>query len=149
MSFDYHARIRVGIYLLIFFALLSNLESVIDAYKVHGVLGTDYITRYEKRFDGIRGFLPERGIVGYAGERINYTEYWKSDAVGLQNWFLTQYTLAPLIVSITPNHELTIINNTDGGDPLLSENAEVKARELGNGARMLDFGNGLKLVITQ
>jgi hypothetical protein len=139
----------MGIYLLIFFALLSSLESLIDAYKVHGVIGADYITKYEKRFDGIREFLPARGIVGYAGERINNAEYWKSDAAGLQNWFLTQYTLAPLIVSITPNHKLTIINNTEGGDPILSENAEVNARDLGNGARMLDFGNGIKLVVTQ
>ena len=135
--------------MLIFFALLSSLESLINAYKVYGVSGADYITRYEKRFDEIRGFLPARGIVGYAGEGINYTEYWKSDAVGLQNWFLTQYTLAPLVVSITTNHKLTIINNTQGGDPIVSENAEVTARDLANGAQMLDFGNGIKLVVTQ
>jgi hypothetical protein len=136
----------MGICLLIFFALLSSLETLINAYKVYGVSGVDYITRYEKRFDVIREFLPARGIVGYAGQGINSNEYWKSDAVGLQNWFLTQYTLAPLVVSITPNHKVTIINNNEGGDP---ENDEVKARDLGNGARMLDFGNGIKLVVTQ
>ena len=139
----------MGIYLLIFFAVLSSLESFIGAYKVHDVIDADYITRYEKRFDRIRGFLPARGIVGYAGEKIDYNEYWKSDPVALQSWFLTQYTLAPLVVSITANHNLTIINNTQGEDPIFSENAEVKTRDLGNGTRMLDFGNGIKLVIAQ
>jgi len=138
----------MGICLLVFFALLSNLESLINGFKIYGVSGADYITRYEKRFDRIRGYLPARGIVGYAGQGLNYTEYWKSDAVALQSWFLAQYTLTPLVVSITPNHELTIINSAEENDPI-SENAEVKARDLANGARMLDFGNGIKLVVTQ
>ena len=139
----------MGICLLIFFALLSSLQSFINTYKVYRAKDPDYVTLYEKRFDRIRGFLPAHGIVGYVGQGLNYTEYWKSDAVALQNWFLAQYTLAPVVVSITTNHELTIVNNPEGYDPNVSENAEVKSRVIANGARMLDFGNGIRLVVTQ
>ena len=151
MSFDYYARIRMGIGFLIFFALLSNFQLFIDSPKFElSQVGRDEITLYQKRFDVIKGMLPARGIVGYAGGGLNYAEYWNSEAAALRNWFLTQYTLAPVVVSITTNRRITIINDSGGGtDSTSSENAGGTVRDLGNGNTLFDFGNGLKVVITQ
>lgn len=151
VSFDYYARIRIGIGLLIFFALLSNFRLFIKSPKFDlSQVGLDDITLYQKRFDGIRGLLPARGTVGYAGDRLNHAEYWESDATALRNWFLTQYTLAPVVVSITPNHKINILNGSGGGtDPDSSEKAGFTARDLGNGTTLFDFENGLRVVISK
>ena len=151
LSFDYYARIRVAIGLLLFFALLSNCRLFIDSLKFDvSKVGRDDVTLYQKRFDGIRNLLPARGIVGYSGDGINEAEYWKSDASALRNWFLAQYTLAPVVVSITSNHKLSIINGSGGGtDADSSENAGSTFRDLGNGMSLFDFGNGLKVVISE
>jgi len=151
LSFDYYARIKVAIGLLLFFALLSNCRLFINSLKFDlSQMGRDDVTLYQKRFDEIRNLLPARGIVGYSGDGINQPEYWKSDASALRNWFLAQYTLAPVVVSITSNHKLSIINGSGGGsDPDSSENAGYTFRDLGNGMKLFDFGNGLKVVISE
>jgi hypothetical protein len=151
MSFDYYARIRIGIGLLIFFALLSNLQLFINSPKFElNKVGHDDITLYLKRFDAIRGLLPAHGAVGYAGGGLNYAEYWNSDAGALRNWFLTQYALAPVVVSITSNHRISIINSSGGGtDSTPSENAGPNVRDLGNGMTLFDFEDGLKVVVSQ
>lgn len=151
MTLDYHARIRFAIILIIFFALLSNVHLLVDSTKFDlRQAGHDDITLYEKRFDVIRGLLPARGIVGYTGNGLNYQEYWKSDATALRNWFLAQYTLAPVVVSITPNHKLSIINGSGAGiDPDSSEDAGFTVRDLGSNMKLLNFGNGLRVVISE
>jgi len=150
VKFDYHSRIRLAIVLIIFFALLSNVRLLLDSmrFDLHQV-GHDDVTLYQKRFDVIRGLLPAHGTVGYAGERLNYAEYWKSDAGALRNWFLTQYTLAPLVVSITSNHKLNIINGSAGTDPESSGNAGLTVRDMGSGMTLFDFGNGLRVVSSE
>ena len=149
MSFDYYTRLKIVLGLLIFFALLSNFRLLLNARKVISEAGPeDYITLYEKRFDVIREMLPRRGTVGYSGEKMNYAEYWKSDAIALQNWFLTQYTLTPLVVSITSNHKLSIINGSDNGQHSSNEAEGPTIQDLGNDMRLFDFGNGIKVVVT-
>lgn len=151
MSFDYYARIKVAIGLLLFFPLLSNCRLFINSLKFDlSQVGSDEVTLYQKRFDGIRNLLPVRGTVGYSGDGINQAEYWKSDASALRNWFLAQYTLAPVVVSITSNHKVSIINGSAGGGDLdSSEKVGSTFRDLGNGMKLFDFGNGLKVVVSE
>ncbi len=59
----------------------------------------DDVTRYERRFDDIRDHLPARGTVGYHADNNASAEY-----------YLTQYTLAPIIVAHTPDHPLVVGN---------------------------------------
>ena len=146
---DINTRIRIAIGFIVFFALLSNLRLLLDSTKFDlSQVGHDEITQYQKRFDPIREMLPERGIVGYSGGGLNYAEYWTSDAMALRNWFLTQYTLAPVVVSITPNHRLTIINGSAGGSTD-SANDGLSVRDLGDRMKLFDFGNGLRLLISE
>jgi len=137
--------------LLLFFPLLSNCRLFINSLKFDlSQVGSDEVTLYQKRFDGIRNLLPVRGTVGYSGDGINQAEYWKSDASALRNWFLAQYTLAPVVVSITSNHKVSIINGGAGGGDLdSSEKVGSTFRDLGNGMKLFDFGNGLKVVVSE
>ena len=137
--------------MLLFFPLLSNCRLFINSLKFDlSQVGSDEVTLYQKRFDGIRNLLPVRGTVGYSGDGINQAEYWKSDASALRNWFLAQYTLAPVVVSITSNHKVSIINGGAGGGDLdSSEKVGSTFRDLGNGMKLFDFGNGLKVVVSE
>jgi hypothetical protein len=149
MSFDYTARKKIALGMIIFFALFSNYHLLMDWVTSDlSLLRSDNITQYQKRFDRIRPMLPERGEVGFLGLNLNHDRYWESDAGTLRDWFLTQYTLAPLIVAITPNHRLVIINRGfDGISPDSPDNATVQ--DLGNGNKVRDFGNGLKLLTSE
>lgn len=151
MSFDYTARIKIALGMIIFFALLSNLHLLMDWVNLDlSFVGRDDITLYQKRFDRIRMMLPERGEVGFLGHKLNPIRYWESDAGTLRDWFLTQYTLAPVIVAITPGHSLVIINRgADGTNPDSSDNANLTVQDLGNGNKLLDFGNGIKLLTSE
>jgi hypothetical protein len=89
-------------------------------------------------------------MVGYSGGGLNYAEYWKSDPTALRNWFLTQYTLAPVVVTLTSNHKLNIINGNAGErNPDSSAEEGMTTRDLGNGMKLFDFGNGLRLLSSE
>lgn len=147
MSFDYYARIRIGIGFLIFFAMLSNLQFFINSPKFDlSQVGHDDITLYEKRFDAIKKMLPAHGTVGYAGG-VNYPQYWMSDAAALHDWYLAQYTLAPLVLSIAPGYKTTVLNGGNVATDSASSNQEgFTTRDLGYGNKVLDFGNGVRLL---
>jgi len=150
MSFDHSVRIKVALGLMIFFALLSSLRLLMDSARFDlSSVGRDDITLYQKRFDPIRRMLPSHGAVGYLGN-VNHARYWTSDATALKNWFLTQYTLAPVVVSISSAHKLTIINSREvSNNPNSSDNGAFTIQDLGNGNKVFDFGNGLKLLSSE
>lgn len=150
MTFDYCARTRIAIALLIFLALLSSFRLFTDSKKFDwDRIGNDDITRYEKRFDGIRQFLPSHGTIGYSAAGLNRAEYWKSDWPPLRNWFLTQYTLAPVVVSITSNNRITIINDVTEADTTSTDDADFTILELAKGTKVFNFVNGVKVVMTE
>jgi hypothetical protein len=148
MSFDYTARIRIAIGLLIFFALLSNLRLLRDWVQFDlSFVGHDDITTYQKRFDRIRPMLPEHGIVGYTGIGLNHAHYELSDAGSMKNWFVAQYTLAPVVLSITGGNKITIMNgNPDPTEVSPPDRGSPAAQDLGNGYKLIDYGDGLKLL---
>jgi len=151
IRFDYQTRVKTGLALLIFFALLSN-QRLLTAWAKFDLshVGKDDTTLYQNRFDEIRKMLPAHGMVGYSGGGLNYAEYWKSDPTALRNWFLTQYTLAPVVVTLTSNHKLNIINGSAGeSKPDSSADEGMTTRDLGNGMKLFDFGNGLRLMSSE
>jgi hypothetical protein len=150
MKFDYTTRIRVAVGSLIFFALLSNLRFLKDWVQFDlSFVGHDDVTTYQKRFDRIRPMLPEHGIVGYTGSGLNHAHYELSEPAALHNWFVAQYALAPVVVSITSGHKITIMNGTpDSSDNSPSDARSRNTRDLANGYKLIDFGDGLKLLIS-
>jgi hypothetical protein len=88
--------------------------------------------------------LPEYGVVGYVGGALK-NEDGSPNALGLRNWFLAQYTMAPLVLSTGTGHPVYLVNrNADGTEPV--EGDQAKTQDLGSGNKILDFGNGVKLL---
>jgi hypothetical protein len=100
-----------------FLALVEFVRDNHDRYE-------DEVTRYEKRFEGVRAQLPDHGTVGYrtdppqeptAGSSFEYVAYgitWRMD--GKKSYLLTQYVLAPVIVDRTREYPLVVENGKTG-----------------------------------
>jgi hypothetical protein len=89
---------------LVFLALASDWHTlrlmIAPRYYAGDVL---HVAANERRFDAIRRLLPQRGIVGYLSDRMDAAE----------QYFLTQYALAPLVVSRSPEHTVVVENFFD------------------------------------
>ena len=148
MNFAYSTRVRVGIVLILFFALLSSYQLLALNVRFDlSFVGRDEVTENEKRFDRVREVLPPRGVVGYwpNGVETTYEQLLFGNATDLQHWFLTQYALAPLIVSPTPRHNLIIGNcRSYVGFELLGLKPTMKGLE--DTDQVVDFGSGLLLL---
>ena len=131
-KFDYIQRIRVGILVLGFFSLVSSWGLFANHWKDFdlklSLQGHDGVTIYERRFQEIKPLLPAQGVVGYVSD---------AQDEGAE-FYLTQYSLAPLIIDKTQPHEFVVGNFA---------NRTVDASKLTKMTLTLrkDFGNGIKL----
>jgi hypothetical protein len=90
------------------------------------------VSAYERRYDAMRPFLPKRGVVGYLSDRMEPNEEFK----------LTQYTLVPLRVDLSPNHPIVVGNFFDSrvGPTLAHRHGLAIVRDFGNGLLLLRQG---------
>jgi hypothetical protein len=148
MDFAYSARIRVGILLIVFFSLLSSYRLFVQWVQLDlSFVGLDEITQNEKRFDEIKASLPSHGVVGYwpNGSPATLEQLMFGNAGDLKHWLLTQYALAPVIVSPTLGHSTIVSNSRITPDAGLSSGKRFV--EDGQGGRKVrDFGNGVMLI---
>jgi hypothetical protein len=88
-----------------------------------------HVAAYERRFDAIRSLLPQRGMVGYLSDRMDAGEQYS----------LTQYALAPLVISRSPGHTVVVGNFFDprSGPTLARQHGLVVARDFGKGLLLL------------
>lgn len=147
MRFDYIARVRAGIILIVLFALYSNLQLLLGSVGFDlSFVGNDDISLYERRFDGVKKMLPANGVVGYVGD-ILYNADGSLNASAMRNWYLAQYTLAPVVLSNAPGHRLFLMNKSAAAtDPGAPEEGGFTVQDLGAGHKILNFGNGVKLL---
>ena len=108
------SRVQVGVLLLTLYAGVSDARWVYRA--VAGIAGreqSDAISRYERRFQGVRSVLPRRGVIGYVGDAQpeNYT------SEDFKRFILTAYALAPLIVVADTTPDLVVGNFTPDSLP--------------------------------
>ena len=139
----------MGLFLVAFFSLLSSWQLLVKNVQFDlSFVGKDEVTVNEKRFEGVRKSLPSHGIVGYwpNGQPTTYEQMIFGNATDLQHWFLTQYALAPVIVSPTPGHDLIIGNyRSYVGYELLGKNPTMNGR-IAEADKVTDFGNGILLL---
>ena len=126
--FDYSRRVTMAILLLCMVTLLPTLHSVLYlGFRLQSVVPhNDEVSRYQKRLHPLREALPQRGVVGYAGD--DGKEY-----------HIIQYALAPLLVDDSPNHPL-VIDIVDVAD---ADGARCKKYE--NLVLVFDSGDGVCL----
>jgi hypothetical protein len=88
----------------------------------------DRAKRNESRFEQLRSVLPPRGIVGYL-----------SDTSTSEDYFLTQYFLAPLVVTPDADRGLVVANcaSTEAITTLASDHHLEVVRDFGNGVALL------------
>jgi len=117
-------RLRVACGILAILALhvcsYPNLSALAKFVLDHHADYVDEITRYEKRFESIKGQLPDHGLVGYHADKPQptdagmYFEYvdsgitWRMEEK--KSYLLTQYALAPVIVDRTHEYPLLVEN---------------------------------------
>jgi hypothetical protein len=93
----------------------------------------DQASLYQARFESVRNILPTRGIIGYIGDRDDP----RADRTSRKAYFLTQYTLAPLVLVKGIEPALIIANFH-----YFPETQRHQEMEL---TLLTDFGNGVKL----
>ena len=130
---NYVTRIKVGaMSLLALTALLNNLSYLRANREVAPKAAVQgEITIYERRFDELKKWLPEHGVVGYVSD--------ETDAIKeTESYYLTQYALAPLVVVRGADRPLVVGNFGHGGQVAPVANLKI----------VKDFGNGVVLFET-
>lgn len=173
MSFDYSSRVKLGIILIIFVIISSNVRMLVStATSDLTFIGNDGISLYEKRFEDLRNFLPPHGAVGYIDDC--------EGSLGLRNivYRLTQYILSPIVLInakfsssfysqeiLSQQSKLFIVNLLDPShEPYLTSLLQEgrcaisnfddsvtshKISTSGNFILLKDFGNGIRLYSTE
>jgi hypothetical protein len=132
-------RSGVALLLILLYAGVSMARWVHRAASWHAGSAQDEITAYESRFRLLRSALPARGVVGYLGhpEPTGATPR-DSNAAALlhfRRYLLAQYSLAPVLLIESTDHELVVGNFDPGNSPPAPP-----------GFRLVrDFGNGVVL----
>ncbi len=100
----------------------------------------DRASRHEARLRPLRDRLPQRGVVGYTSYGLDENSFTSVEA--LEEFFLTQYALAPIIVvrsadlpTVVGIRDTTRQSGEIGGRPY-PEDLELLA-DLGNGVVLL------------
>ena len=97
MDLRYFARIKLGMALIVFLALVPALWQVMSALSSFRTLPqTDPISQYEKRFTGVADVLPANQIVFYRDDLDKSAEL-LGGCVALE---LAQYSLAPTVLDV-------------------------------------------------
>lgn len=123
-------------------AVVAGVEELHTAFLLHSVRppagDEDRATRQERRFAELRPLLPDSGVIGYRSVGLRGGRFTSLEA--MQDFLVTQYVLAPVIVVPRPDLPLVV---GDLGD-------SVDSSPVGRappGYRVLqDLGNGVVLM---
>jgi hypothetical protein len=85
-------RVKAMLTVMVMVVLFLNLRLLNSALTSNvSWIGTDAISRYEKRFEGLRKALPRRGVVVYTDDFRPVKDEFKA-------YFLAQYALSPIVL---------------------------------------------------
>jgi hypothetical protein len=142
-AFFQRYRIGAAMALLIAVTVYANLNVLYARIQTYPETArTDPVTIHERRIEQIRTILPPTAAVGYVttiqNERIFLDERNFQNVEFVAQYYLTQYTLAPVFVYNSPEYPLVVGNFLDGpADP-----AWIREKGL---TPLHDFGDGLIL----
>jgi hypothetical protein len=116
--------------------LLGAVSSAYTMLVTPPPLGTD-VTAHERRFAALRKALPQRGNVGYVSDTDSLPE-----VIFLRDYYLTQYTLAPIVVDRRPEGRLVVGNFTSptGMRQALAKYGFSIKHNFGDGVLLLEPG---------
>jgi hypothetical protein len=136
-------RTWAALILLIVVALYANLNLLFSRIQLYPNLPqTDPVSIHERRIERIKEVMPQTPVLGYVtnveNEKIFLKERNLLNVEFLAQYYLTQYTLAPVFVYNSPEHPFVVGNFLDG--PADSEWIRKKGL-----TPLKDFGDGLIL----
>lgn len=129
------AQLRVGLPEDAWRILTNQNLTPGDAGYVRHLVRNNDIVLFEGRYEALRPHLPGHGTVGYATDAPPEEVLAKDEHA--RDYYLTQYTLAPLVVANSLQHDV-IIGNYDSAE-------SGRAAQLPGFEKVLDLGNGVVL----
>ncbi|MFH1080894.1 MAG: hypothetical protein V1766_11680 [Pseudomonadota bacterium] len=142
-SYFQQCRIGAALILLIAVTVYANLNLLLSRIQLYPELKqTDPVTIHEQRIAQIRKVIPAAAALGYVttveNEKLFLKERNLLNVEFLAQYYLTQYTLAPVFIYNSPDYPLVVGNFIDGpADP-----AWIVEKKL---TTLHDFGDGLIL----
>lgn len=126
------ARVGLAVLLVLLYAGASSVRWWHRARGWRAGDGPDEITAYERRFDGLRPLLPDRGVVGYLGQPAptgsSSSEVNAAALLHFRRYLLAQYTLAPLLLVETTGTDFVVGDGAPSPPP-----GYATVRDLGDG----------------
>jgi hypothetical protein len=142
-AFFQRYRFLAALVLLMTVTVYANLNLLFSRVRLYPDLPqTDPVSIHERRIGQIRNVLPPTAALGYVttvvNEKIFLDERTFRNVEFVAQYYLTQYTLAPVFVYNSPDYPLVVGNFLDGpADP-----GWIRERRL---TPLHDFGDGLIL----
>ena len=108
---------RLALVLLVLLALSGSGRTLYHAVEDYrdarapssaARLTAGHMSRCKARYQALRLALPDTGVVGYVSDGLEGGSFTSLEA--LQDFFLTQYSLAPVIVQPGARHALVVGN---------------------------------------
>jgi hypothetical protein len=126
-TYSWRAKAGVGLVLLMTALAIGSLTGYRSVLQTQAKVVID-----EGRFAELRTFLPARGTVGYLSDTSGSRE-------SVRRYYLTQYSLAPVVVAPDATRELVVANFS-------SPSAIVRLADAQGLTVKKDFGNGVALL---
>jgi hypothetical protein len=142
-AFYQRYRFPAALVLLMAVTVYANVNLLFLRLQLYSNLPqTDPVSIHERRIEQIRKVLPPTATLGYvttvASEKIFLDERNLRNVEFVAQYYLTQYTLAPVFVHNSPDYPLVVGNFIDGpADP-----GWIQEKRL---MPLQDFGDGLIL----
>jgi len=142
-AFFQQYRIVAALVLLIAVTVFANLSLLFSRGQHYPNLPqVDPVSIHEQRIEQIRKIMPPTPVLGYVttveNEKLFLDERNLRNVEFLAQYYLTQYTLAPVFVYNSPDYPLVVGNFLDGpADP-----ERIGKKGL---TPLHDFGNGVML----
>jgi hypothetical protein len=116
MRLDRRTRARIALPLFVLLSVASGVEVAarLALPNLRAAGGVDPVTRYDLRFQSLRDELPPRGVIGYVSDKQTAGHF--TSLEGMKEYFMTQYSLAPVIVVVGPEADL-VVGNFPGAPP--------------------------------
>ncbi|MEO7145404.1 MAG: hypothetical protein ABI165_18060 [Bryobacteraceae bacterium] len=127
-------RAKVGMVLLGAIAVASILTKLADTYGQYAQVAgqPSSIPAFTTRFDALRKALPAEGVIGYITDHVGDPNQ------AIAEYYITQYALAPVLVTNSFDQKFVVGNFHGAMDP-----AAIKTKGL---EFVRDFGNGVELL---
>lgn len=127
------ARHQFAVIALIAVALASSFWLLLDVISGYSNRAQTFgVDSFEDRFRELRKAVPPHSVVGYTSDNP------ANEDSALAEFYLTQYTLAPTIVTASTNEPLVVVNDHKPQPDL----ARLQAQHL---TVLQNFGNGVLL----